>query len=509
MARATSRRVHEPRSSGLADGLPAGASRATGPTEGSAVLHWSKGGLSPVTPQMAAVILGCATAFNLIGNLAFHTLVARKSSVGSYGVTSLFLSFGVLAGVLSSGFQYAAARHVAQDGSTVEAELRKLLPLVGVVVPLALLVVLCRPIGEFVHVDSQLDMFLASLYVFVTVGQAVPFGVLNGGRHFRTLAVTVLFGVSVRLVLFAVLAGGHETTTMALTSSIISTGSAGVLAMVVARRFQAAAGGRLRGDARGVDPLDPPIASTAMSVAPLVGEEPGPASRARGRARLDESTEGLIGGLLGAGLWATWILALVFARHYLAPTPAGIFGVAQVVGGAILFMAAPIAAAYVPSMAGSRDTIRPALTGLLLTAVVCGVATLGLALLGGPAISLLYGAAYRPPEDLLLAVGVAASLVACATFLLWSTRSQRVRLLLSRRAFYVAVPVSFGLEIVFGLLWHRGMVALALGPGVAVVAGLALGILADRILSGRILSGRILSGRIVSGGSSTSSRRAG
>lgn len=495
MARATSRRVHEPRSSGLADPLPAGASRASRTTGGSAVLHWSKGGLSPVTPQMAAVILGCATAFNLVGNLAFHTLVARKSSVGSYGVTSLFLSFGVLAGVLSSGFQYTAARHVAQGGSTVEAELRKLVPLVSVVGPLVLLVVFCRPIGEFVHVDSQLDMFLACVYVFVTVGQAVPFGVLNGGRHFRTLAVTVLFGVSVRLVLFAALAGGHETTTMALTSSIISTGSAGVLALIVARRFQAADGGRLRGgDARGTDPLDPPIASTAMSVAPLVGEDPdpGPASRVRGRARLDESTEGLIGGMLGAGLWATWILALVFARHYLASTPAGIFGVAQVVGGAILFMAAPIAAAYVPSMAGSRDTIRPALTGLLLTAVVCGVATLGLALLGGPAISLLYGAAYRPPEDLLLAVGVAASLVACATFLLWSTRSQRVRLLLSRRAFYVAVPVSFGLEIAFGLLWNGSMVALALGPGVAVVAGLATGIVADRIISGRVISGRLI-----------------
>jgi len=236
-----------------------------------------------------------------------------------------------------------------------------------------------------------------------------------------------------------------------------------------------------------------------MSVAPLVGEdpEPGPTSRVPGRARLDESTEGLVGGLLGAGLWATWILALVFARHYLASTPAGIFGVAQVVGGAILFMAAPIAAAYVPSMAGSRDTLRPALTGLFLTAAVCGVATLGLALLGGPAISWLYGSAYRPPEDLLLAVGVAASLVASATFLLWSTRSQRVRLLLSRRAFYVAVPVSFGLEIVFGLLWNRGMVALALGPGVAVVAGLATGIVVDRLVSGRLVSGRLVGARTV------------
>ena len=493
MARATSGRAHEPRTSGLADPRKAGASRTTGATPGSAVLHWSKGGLSPVTPQMAAVILGCATAFNLVGNLAFHTLVARKSSVGSYGVTSLFLSFGVLAGVLSSGFQYAAARHVAQTGSTVEAELRKLFPLAWVVIPLALLVVLCRPIGEFVHVDSQLDLFLAVVYVVVTVGQAVPFGVLNGGRHFRTLAVTVLFGVSIRLVLFAVLAGGRETTTMALVSSIVSTGSAGVLAMLLARRFQTAAGGLLRGgDARGTDPLDPPVASTAMSVAPLVGEDPEPAppSRVGGRARLDESTEGLVGGLLGAGLWATWILALVFARHYLAATPAGIFGVAQVVGGAILFMAAPIAAAYVPSMAGSRDTVRPALTGLFLTAGVCAVATLGLALLGGPAISLLYGPDYRPPSDLLLAVGVAASLVAAATFLLWSTRSQRVQLLLSRRAFYVAVPVSFGLEIVFGLVWHRGMVALALGPGIAVLVGLAVGIATDRIVTDRIVADR-------------------
>lgn len=513
----------------LTDGSRPGAGRG-------GLRHWSRGGLAPVTPQMAAVILGCAAAFNLLGNLGFHTLVARKSSVGSYGVTTLFLSFGVLAGVLSSGFQYAAARHVVHGGTTVQAELAKLVPWLVAVVPVGALLVLYPPIGNFVHVNNQVDILLAMVYLVVTVGQAVPFGVLNGGRHFRTLGLCVLWGVSVRLVLFPLLASGEQTTTTALVASVVSTGSAGVLALLVALRFQAAqsdrsedlvataqgdrgpsmaagtaqsadrpAGGEPRWP-QGPETLEPVMLEAGEPVLAIeptgaltgsgLAESPQPGDGAggdlvkpggdrfgaRGRRALADATEGMVGAGLGAGLWGTWILALVFARHYLSATPAGIFSVAQVAAGAILFMAAPIVTAYVPTIARSDHSTRPVLVGLGMTLGISLAAVVGLVLFGRPVISLLYGPAYKPPTELLAALGLSASVVAAITFLLWSTRSQKVRLILHRRAFYVAVPVSFAIEIAFGLLWNQGMVSLALGPGVAAAVGLACGTLVDRSL---------------------------
>jgi O-antigen/teichoic acid export membrane protein len=422
--------------------VPPGRDGAAG-----AIHHWSRGGWAPVSAHVGAVLLGTAAGFNLLGNLAFHTLVARKSSVSSYGVTALFLSFGVLAGVLSSGFQYATARQVLHGRTTLRDEYRKIVPWLVLVVPLGAFVVLYRPVGDFIHVDDPAALILAVLYLAITIAQAVPFGMLNGRRHFRSLTLIVFIGVSVRLVLFALLVAGHQTTVIALLASDLSTLAATVVALVIVVRFE----------------RPQPVASR----------------------RAATSTEGMVGAVLGAGLWGAWILSLVYARHYLDATSAGLFSVAHVAAGAILFLAAPIATAYVPSVAGSDRSVRPVLTGLGLTVLVCTAAVTGLVLLGRPVVRALYGSAYPPPVSLLLAQGVAASIVACATFLLWAGRSQRVRLLVHRRAFYVCVPVALVLEVLVGWRWHPSMVALALGPGLAVVTGMLCGVIVDVLWQGR------------------------
>lgn len=417
---------------------------------------------APVSAQMGAVLLGFAAGFNLLGNLAFHTLVARNSTVATYGVTSLFLSFGILAGVLSSGFQYATARHVVHGGTTLHAEWRKVVPWLGLLVPLGALVVAYPSVGDFVHVHDPAALALTVAYLAVTIAQAVPFGLLTGGRHFRSLAAVVFIGVTIRLILFPLLAEGHQTTVTALLSSDLSTLGATVVALVLVVR------------------LGP--AHVPAHLAPGVADGRGEAATAR------YGTEGIAGAVLGTGLWSAWILSFVFARHYLGATEAGLFSVAHVAAGAILFMAAPIATAYMPSVASSRRSSRPVVVGLAFTAVICAGAVIGLAFLGRPIVSLLYGGAYPPPTSLLAAQGISASLVALATFLLWSSRSQQVRLLVHRRVFYVAVPLALVLEVVLGSMWHGGTVALALGPGIAVLAGMAGGAIADLVWGGERLA---------------------
>ncbi len=406
------------------------------------------------TAEGGATLLGLAAGFNLVGNLVFHTLVARRSSVPSYGVTSLFLSFGVLAGVLSSGFQYATARQVVRGTTTMGAEFAKVVPWLALVVPFGAFVVAYPPIGGFVHVDDPTALALAVAYLAITVGQAVPLGMLNGGRRFGALTVCVFIGVTVRVVLFPLLVGGHQTTVTALVSSDVST----LVATAVAVGFV----------------LRRPPSRSAGS---LQGQVPGPAPRARGRGA--GSTEGPVGAVLGAGLWGSWILSLVFARHYLTPHEAGIFSVSHVAAGAILFLAAPIVTAYMPSVAGSATSVRPVVVGLLLTASVAVVSVAGLVALGRPVVAALYGSRYPPPLPLLAAQGLAASVVACTTFLLWAARSQQVRLLVHRRAFVVGVPLALALEVLAGDLWHGSAVALALGPGAAVAVGVAVGALVE------------------------------
>lgn len=373
--------------------------------------------------------------------------MARKGSVSSYGVTSLFLAFGVLAGVLGSGFQYATARRVAHQNATQSSEFGRVAPWLALMVPITLLVALVRPIGEFVHVSNLPAVLLWGAYIFLTIAQAVPLGMLTGTRYFRTLTVLVFFGVAVRLAFFPLLTSGHQTTESALLASVLSTAAATVLAVVVVWRFR----GGLRSD--------PPEGIITGTPAP--------------------SSEGMVGALLGAALWGTWILGLVFARHYLSANAAGIFSVGHTAAGGILFLTAAVANAYIPAVLRNPRSLRPVVNGLLLTVAISVVSTLGLVVLGPTIFTHIYGPRYLLSRTLFLALGLSVSLVSCATFVLWAARAQTMRHVIGQRTLYLIMPVGLVMEVALGVFWHSSALAIAMGPGVAVTVGVVVGLLVD------------------------------
>jgi len=399
----------------------------------------------------AAILLGAAAVLNLLGNVAFHVLAARKTDVSTYGLIATLLSLGIVASALGSGLQYVVARHAAIPGSDPRGVLgRSVWSLVPILVCVALVGFAAGPASTYLHAGSPAAVDAGLFYFGATIVSAVPVGVLMAQQRFGIIAASVALSVVLRVGLALVLGLSTDATVIALMTSAIAT--------IGALIFNASAivfGGTL--------------ASTLK-----YRQEP------RGAVR----SEGIRLAFLGGCLWSTWLLPISFARHYLSGTRAGHFSVGHLAGSSLLFLAAPVATAYFPAIVRSHSR-RPAATGLFLTAAVGLVGALGLGLLGPVVFTELFGVGFPPSHELFFYLGLSAAACAVATYVLWTSRA--------RGTIPGAVPAgvlcALALELLLGIFGRHTSTALAISPAISISCGGVVGLVLYRPSLARRRSG--------------------
>lgn len=410
--------------------------------------------------RRATALIFVATLCNALGNVAFHSLVARHAGTAGYGSVATLLSFGTVSIVVASGVQYAVARRTAQPGASPVGELRRggraLGPWLGLSVLLALG---AGPAASYLHLKQDDAVVFAIAYFASNIVQAVPLGVLIGQRRFWIWAAIVMANVATRLVLFAAFGSNGSTDTGALVASALATA---ISALLGAAWILAAERRRVPD---GVPPTSVRAEPTVAPMGPIetrIDDAAVPASSEVGAL----AREGIGGALLGASLWVVWILPLVFARHYLPPGTAGRFGAAQFLASGVLFLVGAVTTAFFPSVARYRGRVT-VVAGGGLAVVLSLFCVLGLVLLGPQVLQHLYGSTFVVSRQLFAVLGTSATTVALGTFALWISRAVRPTILVPSAALCVALATE-GVE---GVWWHTGPLALAAGPAIALTLG--------------------------------------
>ncbi len=395
----------------------------------------------------AGVLLVAAGGITGVLNLVFNVVVAREGGVSDYGAIGPLLTVVTVVGLLATGFQYGIARHAAvttrHPAQLLWPALRSLLPwAAGALV----LVVVSWPLAGFLHLRSVVPVLLIAALAALGILGAAVIGLLVGLRHFRVIAALGVGPAVLRLALGFLVGRGQGAVLLSLVASLAQgaatfAGGLAALMLVVGRR-------------------------TAVTSAPAVPADPGPAGRT-----------GLTGSLIAGALWAVWGLPVLFARHALSPAVAGDFAATQIVVGALIWGTAPIVTAFFPTIA--RHRARAAVIfGELATA---GIALLGTAVLTGIGpvlIARLYGAGFGEARPLIAALALSATVTACTTFTAWSavaTNKHHVSVL-------VGLTLAFCLELLWDLVVAHGLLALALGPGLALLLGGASFMTVGRLL---------------------------
>ncbi len=384
----------------------------------------------------AGVLLVAAGGITGALNLIFNVVVAREGGVSDYGAIGPLLTVVTVVGLLATGFQFGIARHAAV---TTRPPAQLLWPALRSVLPWAagalVLAVLSWPLAGFLHLHSVLPVLLiAALAALGVLGAAVS-GLLVGLRHFRVIAALGVGSALLRLALGFLVGHGQGAVLLSLVASLAQGAAtfAGGLAVLM---FILGHG-------------------TAVTSAPAVRADPGPAGRT-----------GLTGSLIAGALWAVWGLPVLFARHVLSPAAAGDFAATQLVVGALIWGTAPIVTAFFPTIARHRAR----------TAVIFGeLATASIALLGaavltgiGPGlIARVYGAGFGESRPLIAALALSATITTCATFTAWSAVAAKEHV----AGIVVALALALSLEFVWDLSVARELLALALGPGLALLLG--------------------------------------
>jgi hypothetical protein len=178
-----------------------------------------------------------------------------------------------------------------------------------------------------------------------------------------------------------------------------------------------------------------------------------------------DSVAGAIGSM---AVWAVWAVPLVAAQHGMTGSSSGRFAAAQALAGAILFLVAPVTAAFFPTIARHRHT-SALVIGMVLSSALALVATAALTAGGPPLIASVYGSAFRVDRMLLLELGLSATSVAVTAFVLWAARARHGR---RSRVTMVAVAALI-LEVVASALLHPGPHLLAVTP-LAVLAAASM-----------------------------------
>ncbi|HET6794766.1 MAG TPA: glycosyltransferase, partial [Acidimicrobiales bacterium] len=377
------------------------------------------------------VLLGAATAITALGNVGFHVMAARGGATFYGGIVAL-LSFGTVAATAQAGVQYAVARRASlaePTGRLLLGGFRAALPWLVCVGALSAFAV---PIAGYLKLSSAAPVVVAAGYAAALIAFGVPAGVLIGHRRFGAFTVVTAVVVAARFAAASLLGWHQAAGVSAVMATLVSVVVGLMVGLAVASR---------------------PGASTAPSADLTAAESE------------SITADGAYGVVLAVALWACWSVPAFAGRHYLGDAAASAFGAAQLIASGFLFIASAFVGALFPVLVRQRRR-RDIRIGALGTATVCLVGTAGSVLVGPLLLHHVYGPTYTVSREVFALLGLSATVLALATFVLWVAQALR-----SHRS-YVAggILVAVVLEVGIAVGWH-GAAGLAAGPGLAVAGG--------------------------------------
>jgi O-antigen/teichoic acid export membrane protein len=385
----------------------------------------------------AGILLSVAGVAAAGGNLIFNILIARLGGAANYGAIGVLLSSATIAGFLATGIQYSVGRITSsRDGRAREC----LAPSVRAVAPWIAAVGVCAVVAEparsYLRLTSSAPIYLSLVLFACILANAVPIGLLIGARRFKLVGIAAVLVVLIRIPAGVLLARVMSATDAALIASI-----GGILIVSAVALFLALS---TRGAHRTLpSPREQPVEL------PFEG---------------GITLESAVGALCAAGLWMVWTLPVIFAQHSFAGSTAGTFAAAQLLASGVLFLTAPLATAFFPSIVrmGRRDVI---LAGLAMTLVVGVVGGAIIAALGPIVLRRFYGVDFVASSTLFAVLCSSATCVAVATYWLWTARARRHSAV--RTGAVIAIAVIC--EVLVSALVSRSVMLLAAGPAFAMV----------------------------------------
>jgi O-antigen/teichoic acid export membrane protein len=167
---------------------------------------------------------------------------------------------------------------------------------------------------------------------------------------------------------------------------------------------------------------------------------------------------------------------VLFAKHYLEPGRAGLYGIVALVGRIIFFLAAFVPIIAIPKVASQTAQRKPTYGVILLSVgITAAIAAMGLALTTADPtllVSVLAGGAYPGAAAYVVSYGVAA------TFLALANVTVGCQLAAHRFSFLVPLAAVVGLEALALVRWHdsiRQLITVAIAANAAAFFASCLG----------------------------------
>ncbi len=336
-------------------------------------------GLRHLHRQSGLALFAALTYFN-VSTFGFHVIVSRVLGPARYGALGAILALTSLAGNASGAVTAAVTRTVAVGGAgrgwdAGRAGRRGLLAAAGTAAAVA---ALAPPLERYLHLGSPVPLLWLALMAGATLAGLVPRGVLMGERQFRPVATALTVAVTAKLVAGVVLASA-----VGVSGAVAAAALGECVATALYFRALSPEGGAA---------LHVPLRSSSLAIGAYCG---------------------------------FWLLAATdtfVARHLLTATAAGLYVAASTAGSIALFLPNNITLTAFPSLAsgasggpGADDSLRRA-TVAALGLTVC--AALGLALLPGLVVAVLFGPSFKAAAGILVLLAVSNAAQGMVSFLL-------------------------------------------------------------------------------------------
>jgi len=328
-----------------------------------------------------AILFAALTYFN-VSTFGFHVVVSRLLGPAQYGALGAVLVLTSLAGNATGAASTAVTRTVAVAGAgRVSWDVRRARRrgLVAAGVTLVLVAALAPVLERYLHLGSAVPVLLLAVLAAAILAGLLPRGVLMGEKRFAPVAIGLATGVTIKLILGAVLAS-----TMGVPGAVAAAAAGECITTLLYYRA-----------------LGPSRAGTELRV-------PG-------------RSFSLASGAY-AGFWLLAAADTFLARHLLSATSSGLYVAASTAGSIALFLPNNITLTVFPSLAGAAgdDRAPPGTFGAaLLAAGALTVAGAGvLALLPSLVVAILFGPSFKAASAILVLLAVSNGAQGMISFLL-------------------------------------------------------------------------------------------
>ena len=405
-------------------------------------------GAMPASPTLigrgisAAGIMLVATVVTNATNYAYSLVMGRQLGPGLFGEFTALLGVLMILSVASQTVQTVVARYVTaiqkEEGSTAVVDFaRRLmgrLTLLGVAA-FVVWIPISFPLAAILQIDSALPVIASGSALILGFSLPVVWGVFQGEQRFRHLGLNMCALAIGRFVLGTALVVAGASVAGAIGAISIATAFAFALAYPSVRA-------RL-GSHRRVGP---------------------------------EARELVAYGLpttLGLAAWTLLTnLDIVFVKAAENSTEAGYYGAAATIGKIALFLPLALGLVIFPKaaarhVAGIDSRILMRRTGQAVVAASAVLITM-CAVIGGPAIELMFGEGYAPAERLLVPVVAAMCCFALTNVMLFYYLSVN-RMVFAWMLFGAVVMQVVGLSLAAGDPLAVAYVQLAVGLAIVAV----------------------------------------